>query len=165
MSCRHQHCDGTVTAKRETYKYDSCGLPYVTLRNVEVRRCSLCGDVSVVIPRMEELHRLIAMIVVRKTAPLAPSEIKYLRKYIGLSQKDFSRAMGVSPETTCRWESDKAMGAAADRLLRVMVVISQPVFDYSIDTLKQIVPSKQRPTPVHLDLAIVKNEWKSQKAA
>lgn len=164
MNCRHQHCDGTVTTKRETYKYDSCGLPYVTLRNVEVRRCGLCGDMSVVIPRMEELHRLIANIVVRKPAPLAASEIKFLRKYIGLSQVDFSRAMGVSAETACRWESDKPMGAAADRLLRVMVVINEPVRDYSIDVLTHI-KAKAQPTPVHLDLALVRNEWKSKKAA
>ena len=47
--------------------------------------------------------------------------------------------MGVAPETVSRWEKGSlGVGAAADRLLRMMVVNKAPVEDYSLEMLKAI---------------------------
>ena len=114
--------------------YAASGLPYVTLVGVEVRRCAACGDHEVVIPKIEQLHRTIAMAVVEKRSRLTAAEIRFLRKYLGWSGVDFARHMGVTAESVSRWENDREqMAAVADRLLRLMVVTQASVSDYSLD--------------------------------
>jgi transcriptional regulator with XRE-family HTH domain len=79
------------------------------------------------------------MTVVRKRSPLVPAEIRFLRKWLGWSGVDFAAHIGVTPETVSRWEAGSlAMGAAADRLLRLMIANKAPVQDYSLDILRSI---------------------------
>ncbi|HEY3354972.1 MAG TPA: type II TA system antitoxin MqsA family protein [Polyangia bacterium] len=134
-------CAATMVSRRENYRYDECDLPNVTLLNIEVRRCPACGERAAVIPRVEELHRGLALAVIRKPNRLAPREIRFLRKYLGWSGVDFARHMGVNPQHVSRWESTrepKPMGPTADRALRLMVAIQPPVRDYSLDHLAEL---------------------------
>ncbi|MBZ5637306.1 MAG: helix-turn-helix domain-containing protein [Acidobacteriia bacterium] len=137
MTC--EECGGPTTTVRENFHYTASGLPNVTLVGVLVARCPKCGAFEVEIPRIEELHRTIAGAVVTKPAPLTPAEIRFLRKWLGWSGVDFAAHMGVTPETVSRWEnSNLGIGAAADRLLRLMIVNQVPVQDYSLEMLKAI---------------------------
>jgi putative zinc finger/helix-turn-helix YgiT family protein len=131
-------CRVPMESKARPYRYAECGLPNVTLRNVEVRTCPKCGAESVVIPRIDELHGLLADAVVRKRARLAPQEVRFLRKYIGFSGVDFARACGVTPETVSRWENGAPMGAQADRMLRLMVLVRHPIEAYPLEELAEI---------------------------
>src|SRR5262249_50177460 len=141
MTCLE--CGTVVKTTRENVKYDASGLPGVTLLNIEVRRCPGCGETEYVIPKIEALHRAIAAVVIAKGAPLAPAEIRFLRKYLGWSGADFAEHMGATPETVSRWENGKlAMSPQADRLLRTMVVVKSPVENYSLDVLKEIRPTR-----------------------
>ena len=65
-------CGGPMISARENYNYAACGLPHVTLVGVEVRRCKACGEHEVVLPKIEQLHRAIALGVVAKR-PRRPS--------------------------------------------------------------------------------------------
>lgn len=137
MSC--EQCGGATATARENFHYTASGLPNVTLIGVQVSRCPKCGAFEVEIPRIEELHRTIASAVVAKRAPLAAAEIRFLRKWLGWSGVDFAAHMGVTPETVSRWEKGSlSMGAAADRLLRLMIVNKAPVQDYALELLKSI---------------------------
>ena len=128
-----------MRTKRENYRYDASGLKGLVLVNVEVSRCQKCGETTVAIPRIEDLHRAIAGTLVRKPGLLDADEIRFLRKYLGWSGVDFASHMGAAPETVSRWESGKiTMGPIADRLLRLMVVTTVPVRDYSVDQLRGI---------------------------
>ncbi len=110
-------CGSKMSARRENYRYDASGLPGVTLAGVEVRRCAECGEHEVVIPSIEELHRAIVKVLVGKSERLAPTEIRFLRKYLGFSGADFAAHVGTTPETVSRWENGAApMGVTADRL-------------------------------------------------
>jgi putative zinc finger/helix-turn-helix YgiT family protein len=144
-------CGGRMAVRRENHRYDACGLAGVTLLRVEVARCPDCGEYEVMIPAIEQLHRKIAWTVVEKRARLAPAEIRYLRKYLGLSGADFAAHMGTRPETVSRWENGTAqMGPVADRLLRAMVVIKEPVKEYSIETLRTVARAAGAPVRVQL---------------
>ncbi len=137
MTC--EQCGGPTTTARENFHYLASGLPNVTLVGVLVTRCPKCGAFEVEIPRIEDLHRTIARAVVTKPAPLTPAEVRFLRKWLGWSGVDFAAHMGVTPETVSRWETGSlGMGAAADRLIRLMIVNQAPVQDYSLELLKAI---------------------------
>lgn len=163
MTCLE--CGGKMTSSRETVKYDASGLSGITLRNVEVRRCARCGRYEVVIPKIEQLHQLIAAIVIRKTDALAAEEIRFLRKYLGWSGVDFAAHMGATAETVSRWENGKlAMSAQADRLLRAMVALGEPQSDYTLDALKEIVP-KRTTKPLRVGLRSAPSGWRKESAA
>jgi putative zinc finger/helix-turn-helix YgiT family protein len=162
MTC--VECGGTLKATRAPYRYAESGLPGVVLLGVEVRRCRKCAGEEVAIPRIEELHRLIAQAVIRRPHRLAPAEIRYLRKWLGWSGVDFARHMGTTPETVSRWEQARVpMSPQADRLLRLMVTTRAPVNDYTLDalaTIRRQVPV--RPTPLRLQWN--RGRWSSEAA-
>ena len=154
-------CGGQMKTRRENYRYEASGLPHITLKGVEVRRCQQCGETEVAIPAIEELHREIASALIRKRARLAPAEIKYLRKFLGWSGMDFAQRVGATAETVSRWEHGKMpMGPAAERLLRLMVATEAPVSDYTVDVLAQVEGNDKKPQPVHLGLSHDHAQWR-----
>ena len=157
-------CGGSLKVTRAPYRYTDSGLPGVVLRGVEVRRCPKCGAEEVAIPRIEELHRLMAQAVIRRPHRLTAAEIKYLRKWLGWSGVDFARHMGTTPETVSRWEQGRVpMGPQADRLLRLMVITRAPVADYTLDVLTTIREATPlRPAPMRLQWD--RGRWLAQAA-
>lgn len=156
-------CSKPMTSVRENYNYAASGLPYITLVGVEVRRCKACGEHEVVIPKIELLHRTIALAVVAKRPRLTALEVRFLRKYLGWSGADFASHMGVTPESVSRWENDREkMSPVADRLLRLMVVTTSPVSEYSLDSLAEL---EDEATPVRLRVQSAKEGWRADPAA
>lgn len=156
-------CGGKLTTKPENYRYTASGLPNVTLVGVDVRRCSKCGDHEVVIPRIEELHRVLAAAVVRQASRLTKDELKFLRKYQGYSGVDFAKVIGVAAETVSRWENGKEkIGATTEKLIRMLVVHTQPSRSYPIEALKRITQDR---SPRRLSLRPKGNSWVEQELA
>ena len=156
-------CSKPMASARENYSYSASGLPYVTLVGVEVRRCKACGEHEVVIPRIEQLHRALALAVIGKKARLTASEVKFLRKYLGWSGADFARHMGVTPESVSRWENEREqMTPVADRLVRLMIVTQAPVSDYS---LAGLVGLDEKPSPLRLRVESKQGGWSAETAA
>lgn len=144
-------CGKAMKVGRENIKYDASGLPGITLENVEVRRCPACGEYEVVLPRLEDLHAVIATAIIQKPARLTADEIRYLRKFLGWSGADFARMIGTKPETVSRWETgNAAMGVQADRLLRLMVAHLKPVQDYGADRIKNAAIADAKPARLKL---------------
>lgn len=132
-------CGAAMKSARGAHRYTESGLPNVVLLNVERRTCPKCGESALVIPRMEELHRMIADAVSQSPAKLSPQEIRFLRKWLGFSSTDFALMMGVRPETVSRWESVEhsySMSQSAERLLRVLVANQEPVSQYPISLFR-----------------------------
>ena len=156
-------CGDPMISARENYSYTASGLPYVTLIGVEVRRCKACGEHEVVLPKIEQLHRAIALAVVGKRPRLTGAEIRFLRKYLGWSGADFAKHMGVTPESVSRWENERdQMGAVADRLLRLMVVTRAPVSEYPLDTLAEL---EDEASPVRLRVEAARGGWRAEPVA
>jgi putative zinc finger/helix-turn-helix YgiT family protein len=152
-----------MKTRRENFKYDACGLPYVTLVGVDVSRCPKCGEFEVAIPRIEELHRVIATGVARRRGRLGPAEIRFLRKWMGWSGADFAAHMGIRAETVSRWESgSQKIGATAERLLRLMALSREPDRDYSLDLLKEV--DSKNPPAFRIGLEAKRGAWQTAVA-
>lgn len=136
-------------------------LPGVMLFNVAVARCTACGETEVSIPMIVDLHRKLAWKVVEKKGRLTPHEVRFLRKHLGLSSADFAAHMGTRPETVSRWENGSApIGETADRLLRLMVVLKEPVKDYSLEALKDATAGAARPVKIQMKPAAARG-WRA----
>jgi putative zinc finger/helix-turn-helix YgiT family protein len=143
------NCGHAMTSTRGTHRYTESGLSNVTLANIEIRTCQQCGERRVVVPKMDLLHRMIATALIRANRPFAPDEIRFLRKWLGLSSLDFALIMGVRPETVSRWENGKyPFTPTADRLLRLLVSNQEPMERYPIDLLK--LKHHAKPAPIRL---------------
>lgn len=161
MKC--PECGATTKVTREDHPYTEAGLPNVILRGVEIRLCPKCGERELVIPRIEQLHRELAFAFAGRKAHLTPAEIRFMRKYLGWSGKDFARAMGVTPEQVSRWENGAPMGATAERLLRLMVLRERPVEEYPNDRLAEIGDDFEEDTPT-LTFRASTNGWRAEAA-
>jgi DNA-binding transcriptional regulator YiaG len=116
------------------------------------------------IPRLEELHRVLAFAIATHPSKLSGSEIRFLRKYLGWSGKDFATTIGVAAETVSRWENDKErIGLVPERLLRVMVFRLKPVEEYPTERLSQL-GNHEGPVPV-MGLQLDEGRWKHLKLA
>ena len=156
-------CGHAMTTRRENVKYDASGLPGVTLVGVEVSRCAHCGGHEMAIPRIEELHHVMARAVVRKPARLTPAEIRFLRTSLGWSGQTLADHMGTAAETVSRWENGRTpIGAQADRLLRLMVLHEQPVEPFDLADLKGV--AKQAPAELRTRLVAGATGWTADAA-
>jgi putative zinc finger/helix-turn-helix YgiT family protein len=149
-------CRKLMKTERQNYRYTESGLANVTLVGIEVSHCPSCGERVVSIPRMAQLHRAIALELIRKSAKLTSAEIRFLRKQLGLSSKDLAARIGVEPETVSRWESDanpQPISPPAERALRLMVAVGERVAEYPVDRLAEIkdepevIPMRMNPEP------------------
>lgn len=148
----------------EDHAYVECGLPNVVLVGLEFRVCPRCGERERVMPRLAQLHRVIAEAVAEKTARLTGAEIRFLRKHLGWSGEDFANVMGVRPESVSRWENEREpMGATSERLLRLMALRLRPVESYPNERLADVAKDEAR--PVALRLHPNKGGWHAENAA
>lgn len=153
-----------LTAGRENHHYLESGLSNVTLRDIVIRRCPDCGASLASIPRLAELHRAIALQLVRKPERLVPAEIRFLRKHLGWSGADFARKFHCSPSQVSRWESDTRptpMSNAYELLLRTLVAQGEKIEDYQQHMEEIATVAETRPSV--LALVLGKSGW--QQAA
>ncbi len=161
MSDECASCGGTMIETRETVAYD-CGLEGVMLEGVTVARCPACGEREVEVPKTLKLHEAIATALAGKPERLGPKEIRFLRKYLGLSGTDFAAKLGVDKATVSRWERVEAptpMGGQAERLLRVLILSEKPVETYSLEAV-----AIKEPRPSRLRFALGRGGWHTQAA-
>lgn len=129
------------------YRYTECGLSnVVVVSGIENEVCGECGAESLRIPALSRLHRAIALALSRKAGRFSGEEIRFLRKSVGLSGKDFAHVMGVTPETVSRWENDKdSFSGTPDRMLRLLVRTHDPEreLDYSYAEAADETPGTQ----------------------
>lgn len=145
MKCLSGH---PMASTRGVHRYTESGLANVILMNVETRACAECGEREVVIPKIEQLHRLIARAIATEAPKLEPEHVRFLRKWLGYSSADFALVMGVQPESVSRWErkdTTTPIGPTAERLLRVLVANQDPIERYPIDLLKTKTRLKGKP--------------------
>jgi putative zinc finger/helix-turn-helix YgiT family protein len=150
-------CGSLTEVRRENYKYDASGLDNITLESIEVRHCPKCGERQALIPALGELHKSIAFALAEKRERLLPKEIRFLRKYLGLSGADLAAKIGVDRATVSRYESPsdpQPMGKQTERLLRLMVIWEKQVQSYPLEEL-----ATQEPRSVHLTLVPKKGGW------
>lgn len=149
-------CGGVLKPHQEDYPYDS--LPGAIIKGVTVWRCQGCEEWEVELPRIASLNRALAGILLRKPARLTGDEMRFLRKYLGLSGADLARKMDVAPATVSRWEQGRTpISQNKDRFLRLMVATEQPVRNYFAE-LESV--ATQDPEPTDLCIEDRSGEWR-----
>jgi putative transcriptional regulator len=139
-------CGHETTERRGNVVMDEGGVK-ITLEEVRIFTCPRCGEEAHAIPRMEALFREVAATLARKRERLMPQEIRFLRKHLGLSGREFARKMGVDPTTVSKWERQEepqAMGPQAERVLRLMALVEKPLEEYPLEEMATEAPSPSR---------------------
>ncbi|MBN2063066.1 MAG: hypothetical protein JW882_21865 [Deltaproteobacteria bacterium] len=150
MKC--PNCSKEMNCKPGKYHYTESGLNNIYLSGVEICKCNDCGESSVSLPAIMELHRLICLTLVSKDTLLTGNEIRFLRKNAGYSAKEFTELIGVDKSTFSRWENDnQVMANTNDRLIRLAYLnikgITQKEIEHIIkDKFKGIDPKKKEPS-------------------
>lgn len=122
MKCPKCGKEMQVIDPKKPYVYTASGLDNVFLRGIDVYECA-CGNGIVAIPQLGDLHRLIAIFLLKKPAPLNGKEIKFLRKHSRLKAIELAEKLGVTKTTISRWENDKdPIGKPNDRLFRIFCI-------------------------------------------
>jgi DNA-binding transcriptional regulator YiaG len=123
-------CGHALTKSVSDHMYRESGMDHVILRNVAKYDCENCGAARVEIVRMAQLHRLLAEILVRKTTRLVPSEVRYLRDFLDLTNRTFAVLMGVTESQASRWTSatsGEQMSTTAEHLLRMLTTLGPSI--------------------------------------
>ena len=153
-------------ARKEPYHFTESGLPYIYLEGCERYDCTneKCGENEISIPNIPGLMCLIAEIVSRQRRKLLPSEIRFLRTYLGFSGVDFAKHISVSPETVSRWEKGTvSMKDSMEKFLRILVLSkSGPFRNYG--DLKKFAEVKQKKT-VQRKFTFIRSQWKEKQVA
>jgi putative zinc finger/helix-turn-helix YgiT family protein len=103
-SRRCLECGLEQALRRTTTDYPESGLNNVQLINVPVWVCPN-GHSEVQIPAQRELHELLAQMILRKSAPLSGGEVRFLRKRLALSAREFAKRIGISAVHISRIEN------------------------------------------------------------
>jgi putative zinc finger/helix-turn-helix YgiT family protein len=113
-------CGNTMAKTVGDHIYRESGMEHVILRNITKLHCESCGAKRVQIPAIAQLHRALANALARKPARLIPSEVRFLRDHLELTNIEFAALMGVSQHQTSRWTSTEPIGVPAERFLRLL---------------------------------------------
>ena len=110
---------GRVEFNQMTYRYTGAGLPNIYLRNGYTVRESVYGQ-TVSFDDVHGLHRAIGLAVVGKSGCITREELRFLRKELGLSQRELAALVGSSEQTVSLWERNGKTPRAADLLVRLL---------------------------------------------
>jgi putative transcriptional regulator len=116
-------CGESTKRRIDSYQYLESGLDNVFLQNIPIYECN-CGAKYPSIFRVSYLNELIGETLLEKQSLLSGKEIKFLRKNLYLSSKDYAKALGVGTTTISKWENEKQRHSDTnDRLIRAMYLI------------------------------------------
>lgn len=169
-------CEGVMRASIADRPYLVGGLPHVVLGNVTTHRCPRDGASFVEIERIGQLHRLLAEILANKPARLLPSEVRFLRDHLELSNRDFARVFGVLESQSSRWTSTahpEQMSLAAEHFLRALAPMAPIELETDAEGMTRIVAlsaaivggkfpprdAEQETMPVKLRFVKARREW------
>lgn len=119
-------CGKRARVRKGNFRYDEIGAP-VLLKNVQISDCPACGTREPILRDKKRLMDEIAFAVAGQPWKLRGSDVRFLRKYLGMTGLAFGKLVQVEPETLSRWENDQQdIGKNSDRLIRFVVVGKSP---------------------------------------
>ncbi|MEE9219306.1 MAG: hypothetical protein V3U98_09610 [Acidobacteriota bacterium] len=171
MAMKCLECGEKMISRKATvdtpYVYNLSGLRRVFLCGITVNLCPKCGVKMPLIPRIEELHNVIMLDLVREARSLKGDEIRFLRKHAGFPAKKFAVLLGISPEHLSRVENsvDKSLGASTDKLARFLVLSArkeEQARESLLELAEQLVESERGAEAEEPPLfELVRNHWRS----
>jgi DNA-binding transcriptional regulator YiaG len=125
------------------YQLEGVDFP-VTLRKIELIKCSSCGNVDPIIPNMDDMMNALAMAVICQPVKLTGAKIRFLRKFVGKSAEEFARLIHVDHTHLSKVENEHLpVGDQSDRLIRLLVLNMSPELKDKANRLIELFPSIQ----------------------
>jgi transcriptional regulator with XRE-family HTH domain len=150
-------CGARGTVVLGDYLFVESGLNNVTLHGVELLKCPQCGSVTPVLSKINRLMRLIARALVLKPSELTGKEIRFLRKYMGLTGERFGKKLGLTKEHVSRIENDKhQVGGQTDRLIRYLAISASSSLQHDMKQLLELldtIKKDRHQEHIEIDLA------------
>jgi YgiT-type zinc finger domain-containing protein len=117
------NCGKAARHIRGNYLFRESGLKNIVLKNAEIVKCDKCGNEDPIIARLDDVLKTIALALVNKPCALFGEEIRYLRKYLGMSGDTFASHLHVDKSVLSRWENNREIaGSRSDLLIRAIVL-------------------------------------------
>jgi len=105
----------------EPFHYLASGLPNVWLMD-GFHRADTPDGPGVRIEDADGLHLALARAIVTDRRRFQPEELRYLRRFLALSQANVAALLGNSEQTVARWEKgETAIDPSGERLIRFIV--------------------------------------------
>ena len=103
------------------YHYQESGLPNIYLEN-GYREMETAYGRGIAIEDVEGLHRAIAQDLVEGKSALTGAEVRFIRKFLELTQTQLGAFLGVEDQSVRNWErrGDEAVPTQADRGIRLV---------------------------------------------
>ncbi|MGI9491058.1 MAG: helix-turn-helix domain-containing protein [Geminicoccaceae bacterium] len=100
------------------YRYTECGLDNVIIVNMDVVKDD-AGEVVYMLPNINGLHKVIAYGILAQHFGMSPTELRYLRSEIGMTQGELARLVKKDHQTIGRWErGEKPIDQNAEAIIR-----------------------------------------------
>ena len=147
---------------KKGYHYTESGLTNVWLANGYTIRKTKYGE-GVSIQNSDGLHRALARALSNKPR-LTGTEVRFLRKEMGLSQGGLGELLGVSDQAVALWERKGRLPKTADRLLR-LIYVEHDTGNAPIRTTIQRVKDMDAQRHERIIAETAKGGWKTRPAA
>ena len=116
-------CGSAIRLTHKDYSFVESGLDNVVLKNLEVLVCDKCKIVTPRLPRLNDLMRTIALAVIAKPYGLEGQDVRFLRKFLGLTNEAFAAILNVDKSHLSRVENGATpVSTTADRLVRLIAL-------------------------------------------
>jgi putative zinc finger/helix-turn-helix YgiT family protein len=163
-------CGEQVTPERRNYRYTESGLSNVILQGIEVADCPRCGTSDVIIPRMAKIHRAIAQALANSPARLTGEQLRFLRKYLGMSGDQLGRYLHTDRTKISKWETaEDRIGPASDRLVRLLAAALDSELRPGVSTIAEHLPEisdeSGKVWELHVDAATLQTTFLSVSKA
>lgn len=102
--------------------YRACGLDNVYLCSGYTRE-EIAGEMYTSVKDADDLHKAIARHLVLRRKVLSGKEIRFLRKFMGLTQAQLADFLSISDQSVARYEKEQSpLEGSSDRLLRILAL-------------------------------------------
>ena len=104
------------------HHYTECGLSNVYICGMP-QEVDDVGEPIITIPRINELHHLIALGIVTHEKGITGEELRFLRTEMGLTQSELGKLVHKDKQTIGRWErSETEIDSSGEALIRRMAI-------------------------------------------
>jgi DNA-binding transcriptional regulator YiaG len=119
---------------------------------------------------MARIHRAIARALTNNPARLTGEQLRFLRKYLGLTADQFGRYLHTDRTKISKWEHDEdRIGPATDRLVRLLVAALDSELRTEVGAVAEHLPEisdeSGKMWELHVDAATLQTTFLSTSKA
>lgn len=152
---RREFCQNNKEIAHEPLHYVMSGLDDIYLLNGFTPKKTPYGS-GVTISNIDGLHQAICIALITDKKILNPTELRFLRKEMKLTQAELAQRLGLSDQQVARWEKGESeISGPAEKLVRIFYVLEliparkrQAVLSTLNRKLKELVKSDEISSPV-----------------